>query len=67
MYIKQQPSSEFSKVIRTSPKTYSTITLLSHTALSTASKDKPPDAGVLHNCIDYILERPSVKDRGQKA
>lgn len=69
MYIKQQqyiPSSEFSKVIRTSPKTYSTITLLSHTALSTASKDKPPDAGVLHTTSITFLKDQVSRTEGKR-
>ena len=69
MYIKQQqyvPPSEFSKVVRTSPKTYSAITLLSHTALSTASKDTPPDASVLHIASITFLKDQVSRTEGRR-
>ena len=69
MYMKQQqyiPSSEFSKVIRTSPKTYSAITLLSHTAPSTTSKNKSPDATVLHTASVTCLKDQGSRTEGRR-
>ena len=67
--MKQQqyiPSSELTKVIRISPKTYSAITLLSHTAPSTASKNKPPDATVLHTASVTCLKDQGSRNEGRR-